>query len=285
MAPALSLVVSTIGRPALLTRLVRSLCVEAASASFELIVVDQSDSLSAHDVVRDNAVGYPWSVHTSARGVSLGRNLGLARASSPLVAFPDDDCWFPGTTLAKAIYLLEADTQLSGLTAMLRDGEGHPTMLRWAPSGRLVTRNNYYRTSIGPTVFTRTSQALQVGGFDEQVGPGAGTPFGSCEDADLLLRLVEHGPVAYHPELWVHHDEIQATLEASLCDKMYGYGRGQAWFWRRHDYPWWHMAHFLGRKMAKIALYSAGGRVADVATDRAFLRGAFGGLAQGRDVR
>jgi GT2 family glycosyltransferase len=276
--PALSLVVSTIGRPAMLTRLVRSLAVEAATADFELIVVDQSESGSARAVVAEHATGFAWQVLTSERGVSLGRNRGLAQATAPIVAFPDDDCWFPGSTLAAIVAAFAAQPDLAGVTAMLWDAEGRPNMLRWSSAATAVTRRNYYRTSIGSTMFVRTAAARTIGGFDEHVGPGSGTALGSCEDADFLLRVMDTGTVVYRPDLGVHHDAMQATLEASVAEKMYTYGAGQAWLWRRHRYPRTQVGYLLARKAAKVTLWTVRGHRDDAASDRAFLRGAVDGL-------
>lgn len=285
-APAISLVVSTIGRPDHLTRLVRSLVVEAASVGLELIVADQSPDGSAEAIVAAHAGdAFAWRVVPSRGGASRGRNAGLALARAPIVSFPDDDCWYPGTTLAAVVAELDGDPALAGVTAMLQDGHGRPNMLRWRREPTAVTPANYYRTSIGPTVVARTALVREIGGYVEEVGPGSGTPLGSCEDADVLLRLLPHGPVAYHPELRVCHDELAATLEASVADKLYGYGVGQAWFWRRHRYPWPHVAWLLGRKAAKVALVRTRRGGAAAAPDAAFLRGAIDGLTGRVDVR
>ena len=276
--PEVSVVVSTIGRPAMLARLVRSLVVEAASVDFELVVVDQSHDASARSVLQDHAQSLRWQVLTSERGVSRGRNLGLSVAVAPVVTFPDDDAWFPGTTLASAVKHLAAEPELGGITAMLWDGEARPNMLRWADTAQMVTARNYYRTSIGSTMFVRTELARRSGGFDEGVGPGAGSGLGSCEDADFLLRVVALGPVRYEPTLGVHHDAMVATLEASVAKKMYEYGAGQAWFWRRHDIARAQVGYLLARKAAKVALAAVTGRSDSGVADRAFLRGAVAGL-------
>lgn len=147
-------------------------------------------------------------------------------------------------------------------------------MLRWWAEPTLVTLRNYYRTSIGATVMARTEAVRASGGYDEQIGPGAGTPYGSCEDADASMRLVARGPVAYHPELTVHHDDVQVTLEANLAEKMRGYWGGQAWFWRwRHDYPYWHRAWFLGRKTVRSCCTPCGVAWRRRGPHRAFVRG------------
>ena len=278
-APAISLVVSTIGRPEVLARLVRSVVVEAATVPLELIVADQSADASAAAVVAEHIRDVPWTMVPSERGVARGRNAGLAVARAELVTFPDDDCWYPGGTLAAALGHLRARPELVGVTGLLVDGNGRPTMLRWMTSPTAVSKRNYYRTSVGPTVVTRTATMRRIGGYDERIGPGSGTPMGSCEDADVVLRLLACGAIAYEPDdVVVGHDEVTATLEATVADKLYGYGVGQAWFWKAHGYSRRHVGYVLGRKAAKVALGHLRRRGDDVAVDRAFLRGALDGL-------
>ena len=282
--PVVSLVVSTIGRPDMLARLVRSVVVEAASVPLELVVADQSRDRSAAAIVAAHVADVPHRVVASGGGVSRGRNEGLALARGAIVSFPDDDCWYPGTTLARAVALLDARPDLVGVTAQMQSVDGRPNMLRWKHDIEAVSLANYYRTSIGPTVIARTAAVRATGGYDERIGPGAGTPMGSCEDADVLLRLLEQGTVEYHPELRVGHDRIIATLEASVADKMYGYGVGQAWLWRRYSYPRAHVGYLLARKAAKVAGGIATGRRDHVRPDAAFLRGAVAGLTGRVDV-
>jgi hypothetical protein len=86
-------------------------------------------------------------------------------------------------------------------------------------------------------------------------------------------------PVAYEPDdVVVGHDEVIATLEASVEEKLYDYGVGQAWLWSTHRYPRPHIAWLLGRKLAKIGLGHLRGDGDAVAVDRAFVRGAVDGL-------
>jgi len=273
-----SLVVSTIGRPALLRRLVRSIEVEAIGCRLELIVVDQSDAQSAAGVLQAEDLSYPWRVDTSPRGVSRGRNHGLSMASGRYVSFTDDDCWFPGTTLRAVADALDADSSLVGVTTPLWNREGEPHLLRWAGHACGVSAANYYRTSIGPTMFFRLADARRVGGFDPNIGPGAGTPYGSCEDADFLLRALALGTMQYLPSIGVHHDPLGDTDESTLVDKMGAYGAGQGWFWRTHRYPRWHVAYLLGRKLVKTATLAARGRADEGRADLAFVRGAVRGL-------
>ena len=262
----------------MLRRLVRSLAVEAATADFELIVVDQSADLSAEEVLAQTASAFPWTVCTSARGVSRGRNRGLAEARAPYVTFPDDDAWYPGTTIRRVLEVFAARPDLIGVSTMLWDGGGRPNMLRWSATPQLVSRRNHYRTSIGSTMFARTVDARAIAGFDENVGVGSGTPYGSCEDSDFVVRLLETGPIAYRPDLGVHHDAMHAMADMSAATKMYSYGAGQAWFWKRHRFNPLQVAYLLGRKASKVGVLTLTGSGDQTTFDRQFLRGVFDGF-------
>ena len=41
------------------------------------------------------------------------------------------------------------------------------------------------------TIFLRRRVVERVGEFDETLGVGAGTPYGSCEESDYLIRAVK----------------------------------------------------------------------------------------------
>ena len=161
--PRISLVVSTVGRPEALERLLRSLKEETAeSLAAELVVVDQSPDGCCLPVLtgyaHDGRESISWIYVRSSIGVSKGRNIGLALATGELVMFPDDDAWFSGTTLRRAVAHLASHPEHDGLCSQLQDGEGELSMLRWAPTPRLVTKHNHHRTSIGSTMIFRTER-------------------------------------------------------------------------------------------------------------------------------
>jgi hypothetical protein len=101
-----------------------------------------------------------------------------------VVAFPDDDAWYPVNFLA-------------GLVSLFRD---HTDLDFWfcrygaAPCGSdwntlrlvLAPRSAVVRKSSSNTMFVRGSVVAAVGEFDE--GLGVGTALGSAEDVDYGLR-------------------------------------------------------------------------------------------------
>ncbi|MCO5973009.1 glycosyltransferase family 2 protein, partial [Actinoallomurus soli] len=96
-------VIATIGRPVHLDTLLRSLA-DQTQPPTQVIVVDQShttDTATVIDTYRDRL---PLRRITSDRGLSLGRNTGLAALDPDydIVAFPDDDVRLAPDALANA---------------------------------------------------------------------------------------------------------------------------------------------------------------------------------------
>lgn len=85
-----------------------------------VIVVDSSDDLSAtKDVIHEVAGTCQVDIEIveSSPGLPRQRNLGLSKARSPVVMFPDDDSiWFPDTAEAiMRVYELDTENQISAV--------------------------------------------------------------------------------------------------------------------------------------------------------------------------
>lgn len=166
-----SLVVSTIGRPVQMHRLLESL-MQIEDPGVELIVVDQTDDAASARAAEEFGLPFPALTTRSARGLSHGRNVGLALASGEFVTFPDDDCFYRPDTVRRALELL-ADATFVGVSGAQLTMDGRPSMLRWPDAACEITRANFYRTAISSTLFVRRSVVNDVGGFDETLGAGS----------------------------------------------------------------------------------------------------------------
>ncbi|HTW94346.1 MAG TPA: glycosyltransferase family A protein, partial [Tepidisphaeraceae bacterium] len=93
-----SLIVPTVDRVAELERLLTSLQRQTLR-DFEVLVVDQNADDRVTTVIE--RCGKRLSiVHLRCqRGTSRARNLGIRRAAGTVMAFPDDDCWYPPDVL------------------------------------------------------------------------------------------------------------------------------------------------------------------------------------------
>ena len=145
---ALSVIVSTIGRPDDLRRLIDSLIAQDRRDELELIVVDQSDDGSCIALLAELDLPFECRSTTSARGVSIGRNAGAALASGWLFPFPDDNCWYAPDTVNAVLELVPERGAPDAISGIQVTEDGQPSMLRWPPSARPITRRNVQFTAI-----------------------------------------------------------------------------------------------------------------------------------------
>jgi glycosyltransferase involved in cell wall biosynthesis len=208
--------VCTADRPQLLAASLPSFvaAIEAAGDS-ELLVVEQGGTAS-RALVEGAGGRY---VAMEGRGVSRGRNVAILAATGDLVLFTDDDCEVPPTWIVdhrRAVSEPGVDGSFGVVTGLPREGEADP-----------VARVRQLRSGAPPWDVGHSSNMavarralIDVGGFDERIGPGSGgVPAG--EDADLIARLLAAGytlatgtgqPVRHAP--WRTDEEQASTLLA-----------------------------------------------------------------------
>lgn len=278
-APALSLVVSTVGRAENFRRLLTSLDAGTACDRVEVVLVDQSPGQVCAAVAAEPG----WSVRvlstTSARGASIGRNAGLLLAAAPVVGFPDDDAYFPPDTVVAVLDRFAGDPGLAGLCGQQQTVDGRPSMLRWQQRPGPVTARNFLHTSIMSTMFFRRSWLERVGDFDEAMGVGAPGWYHAGEESDLVLRVVEAGGrVDYDPALVVWQDEPRDVPQEAFVRKMLEYGCGQGHLWRKRRLSRPLLGWYLARKVAGAAVRSVRGQRTLARADLAWLRGNIAGL-------
>ena len=190
-APALSVVIPTKDRPGLLERCVAGVLAacDASGRRCEVIVVDDGSTppVTAFDDDRVRVL------RTSGVGPSRARNLGIAAAAGPVVAFTDDDVEVDARWLAEAIETLESFESAAGVTGRTDSPAFDPLYEHSVfdhDGGSFLTCNVAYRAS-----------ALRaVGGFDRQF------PHAAHEDRDLAWRIRSTvGEVRFNPAMRVVH--------------------------------------------------------------------------------
>ncbi len=227
---ALTVVVPVRDRPEQLDR-----CL-AALAGLEVVVVDDAslDPASVGAVARRH--GATLLTLPANLGPAGARNAGLARVTTPCVAFVDSDVTVTAETLLGLAAHL-ADPRL-GLCGPLVRGVARAARPRWferydaaASSLALGTRACAVRpgAAVGwlpsACLVGRTAALRSVHGFDAERRVG--------EDVDLVLRLVEAGwRVRYQPDRVALHD-VRGTLGGWLGRKLV-YGSGGAALAARH---------------------------------------------------
>lgn len=185
-----SLIVATLGeRPDDLQTLLRSLTPQAGFIR-DVIIVDQHPDLERVPALLNpfhNAL--PIRYTRSERGLSRARNHGLLFAKGDLVAFPDDDCSYPAGLLEWVIDWFHTNFEYDILAVGVRDSEGALSGNRWPQDSCDIRPLNAFRTTFSSSLFLFADLARSAR-FDEQLGVGSGTPFGSGEETDYVLRLL-----------------------------------------------------------------------------------------------
>lgn len=252
-----SLVVATVDRTTELQRFLAALAVQLYR-DFELIVVDQNldDRLAPVLAPYDGRFAI---IHLhSTRGLSRARNVGLQRISGDVVAFPDDDCWYPQEMLVRVARLWETHADLGGLTGRSVDIQGETSGdARFDRASGLVSMANVWKRACSYTMFLQRCVIETIGDFDETLGLGAGTLWEGGEDIDYPLRAIQAGfKICYYPDICVFHPS-----PAQLPARAYKYGAGIGRVWRKHNFPRWFVAYHLMRPLAGSILHLVLGRL------------------------
>ncbi len=243
----ISVVVSTLDRPQLLSR-----CLDALLAGTrlpqEVIVVDQGGADAVRDVLDARCRRGVPLVHVVQvrRGLSVSQNAGVARASGTVVLIVDDDCvpdvgWVE--VAAREHALSEGPLLLTGrVLALPADGERVLPLSLRASTTRAVLPPDVLPWDIGTGGNFAVSRVayLRVGGNDERLGTGSTGRAGN--DLDLFRRLLRDGVEArYEPDLLVRHE--RATKAEHIGRRWtYGFGVGACvtLWWSQGDPAAWH---------------------------------------------
>jgi glycosyltransferase involved in cell wall biosynthesis len=236
-SPELSVVVSTLGRNHELANLLKSLRSQSEQ-DFELIVVDQNAEPITAPVVQDARLSsFPVKyLHTpDEKGLSRGRNRGLAVAAGEYVLFPDDDCWYPADFFELGIRQLRTGGW-DALTGRPTSEDGRPIHGRFEATAQQISRSNVWTTQIEWIAFWRRDLLERLGGYDEMIGLGAASPWQSAEGQDLMLRALAAGALCwYDPDLNAHDKGFdRRDADAAFVARARAYGRGLGHVMRKH---------------------------------------------------
>ena len=246
----ISLIASTLGRQDMLRRLLTSLEAQRLS-DFEIIVVDQNPDGYLDDILADHRHTLRLTHLRSPKGLSLGRNIGLAAATGDIIAFPDDDCWYRPELLAEVQALFAAYPQHGMLLGRTVDPDGRNSIVPSLPRDCDVNRSNVIGAANSNTIFVRRQTAAVIGLFDEKLGVGSTSMFQGAEDRDYIARaLAADITVRFVHDLTVFHEQIDAGQSSHLA-RIRKYSLGDGAFYRKHDYGL--------RRIAILALRAIGG--------------------------
>jgi glycosyltransferase involved in cell wall biosynthesis len=230
------LIVPTFGRTWQLRRLFQSLDAQSYR-NFEVIVSDQNPVGFLDEVIDPSAYSFKLTHICSPndRGISKARNLGWAAAPGDIVAFPDDDAWYPADFLQRGV---DKMTQLGAsiLTGRSVDVKGRTINGRFARHAQSITRGGVWIMQIEWATFFERSLLEELGGFDEGLGIGCPTPWQAAEGPDLILRALAKGKACFfEPDLVGYHEEYEThPPSAIMTAKARAYARGMGYVLRKN---------------------------------------------------
>ena len=223
----LSLVLCTYGRVNEVNNFLESIHTQTIKPA-EIIIVDQNEKEILKNIVNE------WQAKLSIKhrrvdfkGASKSRNYGAKEAKFSLIAFPDDDCLYPPRLVEEIVKLFASQAKVDVILA----SKIEPSELHGSPK-RLALNHSQVNSILDlfkakaetSNIFARKSILKSLSYvFDENIGPGANTPWASNEETDFLIRLLRQGAkIIKLKDLAIAHHSLQGSPTKSL---KYGMGR------------------------------------------------------------
>jgi glycosyltransferase involved in cell wall biosynthesis len=236
--PEFSLIVATKGRTDELARLIASID-KQDDADYELIIVDQNEDDRLVPIIELSAHKESVVHIRCGTGVSRARNAGIEHARGKIIAFPDDDCWYPPDTLKVVSDWFDGNPSYDILALNSLDADGVRSSNRWFQKSCDLNLLNVYRTSVGYAYFIRANELARIVRYDEGIGPGADSPYLGGEDTDYILALMKCGARGRFEAKWHVGHPLKDIRDASVSrDRVYIYGQGMGFVQRKHHLAW-----------------------------------------------
>jgi glycosyltransferase involved in cell wall biosynthesis len=268
--PRFSLIVPTLGRTKEVAELFASV-VDQDRGDVEVIVVDQNDDERILPLVG----ALPSSItvlHLRAqeKNVSAARNAGLSASAGEIVAFPDDDCWYPRDLLKQVDAWFRENPDYSVLAVGALDEAGVPSGNRWIQDACDISPLNALRTTFCSSLFVSGRARSQGVLFDPNLNRG--------EETDFILRLLATGMRGrFDRRLYIHHPRRDMLSGTVSLARARSYGAGMGRLVRRHSLaPLW--LALLTYDLARAVLVSARGQFVNAGFCFAHAEGLFLGF-------
>jgi GT2 family glycosyltransferase len=196
--PAITVVVPTYRRAALLPRLVTALERPDIDVDIEVVIVDNDSPDDTAQVLRrlQSQTSLALEIRIAhRRGPGAARNVGWHAARAPLIAFIDDDCVPTATWLRELAAVLTRTSVAVGRT--IPDPAQASSLGPFSRTLSVTADDGLYRTC---NIGYHRSVLEELDGFDERFDSGG-------EDTDLGYRAMAAGARAeFATAALVHHD-------------------------------------------------------------------------------
>ena len=218
-----SLVMATYGRNIEVGNFLESILQSDYNKEFiEIIIVDQNDKINLKPVI-EKYTGLLNIIHikSTKKGLALNRNIGLKEVTGDIVAFPDDDCEYLKNTL-KEVNKYFNNNYCDLIMGRIVERDDSDSLRKWPKEFIHITKRNFYTKSSSVTVFFKTSTCKVS--FNNFLG--AGSKYGSCEDADLIYKTIkDKKKVVYNHNIKIYHPHYDSSHNMS-DEKIFSYGLG-----------------------------------------------------------
>lgn len=268
--PRFSLIVPTLGRTNEVAELFASI-VDQNRSDIEIILVDQNDDDRLVTLVEalPRTMGMRH-IRLKEKNPSIARNAGLEVACGEIIAFPDDDCWYPAHLLNRVDAWFSENLQYSVLAVGALDNDGVSSGNRWLQNACDISAMNALRTTFCSSLFISAVQRSRLVRFDPRLFPG--------EETDFILRLLATGLRGrFDRELHIHHprrDMLSGTVSLERAKK---YGAAMGVLVRRHSlFPLW--CALLIYDLSRALIVSVRGQFVDARSCMAHTSGLFRGF-------
>jgi glycosyltransferase involved in cell wall biosynthesis len=246
----ISLLLATVGRTEELANFLLHLDAQTYRC-FELIVIDQNADDRLVPILSKYAEHFPIRRCRSGRGLSRARNAGLPVATGDVIAFPDDDCWYPPDLLERVAAIFSGNSALDGITGRPLD----KSFARFHTTSGSIDKYNVFLRCSSFTIFLRRRVVEAVGVFDEALGVGTTTPYIAAEESDYLVRALAAGfHLDFHAELSVFHKQPTTFFDSAYNRKARGYNLAVGHVLRKHNYPLWYAVRTWARAFAGMCV-------------------------------
>lgn len=216
-------------RSDLLERCINSL-LEQTHKEMEILCVSTLESLP-EVVMSETRV-----IIEKRKGVSLAKNIGIRHSTYDLIALTDDDCVCHRDWVENLLSEFKSENVgcVTGGSLPTREGLWH------ASTAMKATRKVYGKGGVflppwsigaGNNICLRKDVILDVGLFDEELGPGTG--YRSAEDIDVFHRIIESGyEIVNTPQAIVDHEPLDS--QEQVRKMLYNYRLGMGAFFAKN---------------------------------------------------
>lgn len=216
---------------------------------FEIIVVDQNQDGCLDLILERYSSRYSIRhIKTKIKGLSRARNIGLKYANGDVICFPDDDCYYGKGTLKQVQNAFSENTDCIIIKSYDFDGNNLLPVIKEHEHN--LSEAEFWKVGISFALFFSSSAVRVAGNFDENLGVGSGTLYGSGEETDFLYRVYKKGyAIKYIPNITVYHPNKDAKITDEFIHRAYLYGCGCGRVLKKNNAHWLLKAKFLMRPL------------------------------------